>query len=106
VLVPDLVNVTALALGSEHSCALLESGGVKCWGDNAHNQLGDGTTTAHPSPVDVKGLSGARTISSAHGAHTCVTLSDGEVRCWGTNHSGELGDASLDDRGAHVAVVW
>ena len=67
---------------------------------------GDGTTTAHPSPVDVSGLSGAKSISAAHGAHTCVTLNDGEVRCWGTNHLGELGDGTLDDRGAPVGVVW
>lgn len=106
VLVADLDGVTALALGAEHSCALLEGGRVKCWGDNAHNQLGDGTTTAHVSPVDVKGLSGAKTISAAHGAHTCVTLGAGEVRCWGTNHLGELGDGTLDDRGAPVPVVW
>lgn len=106
VIVVDVANVTALALGSDHSCALLESGGVRCWGDNAHNQLGDGTTTAHPTAVDVGGLSGARAISSSHGAHTCVTLNGGEVRCWGTNHLGELGDRTLDDRGAPVSVVW
>ena len=104
--VAEVSNATALALGSEHSCALLASGGVRCWGDNSHSQLGDGTTTAHPIPTDVKGLSGARAISSAHGAHTCVTMNDGDVRCWGTNHLGELGDRSLDDRGAPVAVVW
>ncbi len=106
VVVAGLADVTALALGAEYSCALVAGGGVKCWGDNAHNQLGDGTTTAHPSPVDVSGLSGAKSISAAHGAHTCVTLNDGEVRCWGTNHLGELGDGTLDDRGAPVGVVW
>lgn len=106
VLVPNLAGVSALALGGEYSCALLEGGGVKCWGDNAHNQLGDGTTTARLTPVDVGGLSGVKSISASHGAHTCVTLSDGEVRCWGTNHLGELGDGTLDDRGAPVGVAW
>lgn len=106
VLVADLSGVTALALGAEHSCALLEDGGVKCWGDNAKGQLGDGTTTAHPSPVVVTGLSGARSISSGHGAHTCAVMRDGEVRCWGTNHVGELGDGTLDNRSAPVGVVW
>ena len=106
VLVPDLADVTVLALGAEHSCALVEGGSVKCWGDNSHNQLGDGTTTAHPSPVAVSGLVGAQTISSGHGAHTCVTLDSGAVRCWGTNHLGELGDGTLDDRGTPVRIVW
>ncbi len=106
VVVPDLADVTVLALGAEHSCALVEGGSVKCWGDNAHHQLGDGTTTAHPTPVDVAGLTGAQTISAGHGAHTCVMLGSGAVRCWGTNHLGELGDGTLDDRGAPVGVVW
>lgn len=104
--VADITTAAALALGSDHSCALLEGGAVKCWGDNSHSQLGDGTKTAHPTAVAVSGLSGVRSISSAHGAHTCATLNDGEVRCWGTNHLGELGDGTLDDRGVPVPVVW
>ncbi len=107
VAVADISNATALALGAEHSCVLDSGKGhVRCWGDNAHNQLGDGTTTAHSSPVDVAGLSGVHSISSAHGTHTCVMLEGGEVRCWGSNHLGELGDGSLDDRGSPVSVVW
>lgn len=106
VLVVEVSGATALALGADHSCALLGEGGVKCWGDNARNQLGDGTTTARPSPVDVAGLSGAHTLTSGHGAHTCAMIEGGAVRCWGTNHLGELGDGTLDNRGAPVAVVW
>jgi len=106
VLVADIANAKALALGADHSCALLENGTVRCWGDNAHNQLGDGTTAAHPTPVEVSGLSGVQAITSAHGAHTCALLANSEVRCWGTNHLGELGDGTLDDRGAPVPVAW
>lgn len=106
VVVAEIANAKALALGAEHSCALLENGAVRCWGDNTHHQLGDGSTTAHPTAIEVKGITGARAISSALGAHTCVVLGDGEVRCWGTNHLGELGDGTLDDRGAPVPVVW
>jgi len=46
----------SLALGSAHSCALLSTNTVKCWGRNAEGQLGDGTTTARFSPVAVSGL--------------------------------------------------
>jgi alpha-tubulin suppressor-like RCC1 family protein len=104
--VANIAGAKALALGSEHSCALLEGGTVRCWGDNTHNQLGDGTTTPHPTSVDVNGLSGVQAISATHGAHTCALLADGEVRCWGTNHLGELGDGTLDDRGVPVPVAW
>lgn len=34
-------NVTALALGALHGCALLDDGKVTCWGANTSGQLGD-----------------------------------------------------------------
>jgi alpha-tubulin suppressor-like RCC1 family protein len=39
------VTVRALALGQQHSCALLSNGAVQCWGDNHYGQLGSGSTT-------------------------------------------------------------
>jgi alpha-tubulin suppressor-like RCC1 family protein len=46
-------GVTQIGLGSAHSCAILSSGGVKCWGENSSNELGDGTTTNRSTPVDI-----------------------------------------------------
>ena len=37
--------VTAIGSGGGHVCALLENGGVRCWGDNSAGQVGDGTIT-------------------------------------------------------------
>lgn len=49
--VPGLVGVQQLALGSHHSCALLSDGEVRCWGRGEHGQLGDGKlNVAQPVP--------------------------------------------------------
>lgn len=39
--------------GSAHTCVLLNSGGIQCWGDNRYGQLGDGTTVRHAAPAAV-----------------------------------------------------
>lgn len=49
-------GVKAIAVGSDHSCALKNDGEVMCWGRNTHGQLGDGTTTTRIIPTKVVGL--------------------------------------------------
>ncbi|MCE7980822.1 MAG: hypothetical protein DYG89_06490 [Caldilinea sp. CFX5] len=49
-------GVKAIGVGYHHSCAVLLTGGAKCWGANAKGQLGDGTTVNRTTPVDVIGL--------------------------------------------------
>jgi alpha-tubulin suppressor-like RCC1 family protein len=53
-LVAGLAGIVGAALGSSHTCALLDTGVVKCWGANGNYQLGDGTQNPSPTPVDVK----------------------------------------------------
>jgi alpha-tubulin suppressor-like RCC1 family protein len=53
--IPGLSNAVAIAVGHDHACAAT-SAGVKCWGSNSHGELGDGTTTATNTPVEVIGL--------------------------------------------------
>jgi alpha-tubulin suppressor-like RCC1 family protein len=97
-------GIKAITAGGKHTCALTTGGGVKCWGDNAAGQLGDGTTETRLSPVDVKGLTSGVAAISAGSSHTCALTTGGRVRCWGNNESGRLGDGTTDYRLAPVNV--
>src|SRR5687767_3028338 len=77
-------GATRLSVGANHTCATTETGGVKCWGDNAGGQLGDGTTTERSTPVDVVGLDGSAAMIAAGQGHTCALTDSGGVRCWGS----------------------
>ena len=96
--VPSLSSgVTAIAAGERHTCALLSTGAVKCWGYNDNGQLGDGSAasvTPRTTPVDVSTLSSGVTAISTGSYHTCALLSTGAAKCWGKNTSGRLGDGS------------
>jgi alpha-tubulin suppressor-like RCC1 family protein len=78
--------------GSEHTCAVVVAGGVKCWGANSSGQLGDGTNVNRNTPVNVSGLSGGVAEIAAGSEHTCAMATGGAVACWGANSSGQLGE--------------
>ncbi len=97
-------GVAAISAGWDHTCALLNTGGVKCWGDNAFGEVGDGTHTDALKPVSVSGLSSGVAAVSAGYDHTCALLNTGSVKCWGNNATGELGDGTARSRKIPVPV--
>jgi alpha-tubulin suppressor-like RCC1 family protein len=96
------VDVTGLASGvvaigagrAGHACAALESGGLKCWGNNEYGQLGENRSCPTPcvTPVDAQGLTDQVTAITAGYFFTCALTSGGGVKCWGNNQFGQLGD--------------
>ena len=90
-------GVLAISAGWRHTCALLSTGAIKCWGWNGRSQLGNGTNTDSNVPVNVSGISSGGSAVSAGQFHTCALLSAGGVKCWGDNDWGQLGDGPNTD---------
>lgn len=88
-------KITHVSVGVDFTCAVA-SGAVACWGANGMGQLGDGSTTSRPIPVNTV-TSGASALAgkqvtdvSSGGYHTCARLSDDTLACWGSNDSQQV----------------
>jgi alpha-tubulin suppressor-like RCC1 family protein len=88
----DVVALTALGY---QSCAITSAGALYCWGYNRYGQIGDGTTTDRYAPVQVSGLSSGVVAAAAGYYQTCALMGTGDMRCWGGNGYGQLGDGSV-----------
>jgi alpha-tubulin suppressor-like RCC1 family protein len=99
-----LVGVTAIAAGSFHTCAVLASGVVDCWGLNSNGQLGNGSTAESSTPVAVKGALPEASAITAGVGHTCLLTTGGSVQCWGDNSTGQLGNGGTGQSLVPVTV--
>ncbi|MEM6994677.1 MAG: hypothetical protein AAF721_29450 [Myxococcota bacterium] len=100
-------NTPLVAAGGYHSCAILDSGAVKCWGANADGQLGAGhaqSSTGDPSAEAPVALLGVPIALSAGFSHTCALLEDGAVQCWGRGVEGQLGLGTTENIGDDEAA--
>lgn len=100
----SLPAVVAVAPGNGYNCGI-RSTGVSCWGRNDYGQLGNGSTTPQPTPVQaaISGLGVTQAVAAAD-RHACAITGSGEIRCWGENTYGQLGDGTTAQRMAPIAV--
>ena len=105
---------TAIAVSGHlfHTCALLDNSDLKCWGSDEYGQLGNGGTplsndsTMSPptTPIDF-GTNRTPVAVYTGQYHTCAILDNGELKCWGGDQNGQLGDGgSNTNQPSPVAV--
>ncbi len=101
--------VTSVAVGANHACAVDDAiGGVYCWGNNFHCQLGSPASCSMSSsnprqeiPVRAQQQLAQKVAAVTVGnAYTCAITIGGALYCWGDNRFGFLGNSS-----APLAVV-
>ncbi len=109
-----LANVKTISASPTHTCALLKTGSVDCWGANSFGQIGDGTVATRLRPVVVKKAPGTPLVhvtqvttggGSSAGDHSCALLSNGTAACWGGNFFGQLGNGSNTERHRPTGVT-
>jgi len=95
-----------LAAGDNHNLALVPTGRVLAWGENAQGQLGQGTAGGfNATPAMVPSLTGVRAIA-AGGQYSLAGRIDGSAWAWGDDGAGELGNsAPLSDSASPVRVT-
>ncbi|MDG1525023.1 MAG: hypothetical protein P8Q90_03015, partial [Candidatus Thalassarchaeaceae archaeon] len=103
---PSGRTVDALALGADHTCALLDDASIVCWGDNAYGQLGIGNTNTigdgageMGSSLSTVSLPSGRSASQITAGEdvTCAILDNNDLICWGNNDYGQLGQGNTND---------
>ncbi len=109
-------TATAIAVGDEHSCAILDNASVKCWGQNGRGQLGidnntrmgDNTGEMALLPVVNLGTGRTATAITSGGYHNCAILDNASVKCWGYNNKGQLGidnNTNMGDDSGEMALL-
>jgi len=104
---------TQIATGDYHSCALLSTGEIKCWGRGDAGQLGNGSPEnrgdelgemGEALPSVILGEDAARAVVSGANFVCAVTTAD-RIKCWGDNAFGGLGVGNTSDVGTTVASM-
>ena len=100
-----LTGAIGVSAGVSHTCAVMDTSALKCWGNNQYGQVGDGSVTSRALPVDVYGMENGVLAVAAGSTHTCAVMGTGALKCWGNNEYGQLGDGTRTDRAIPTDVV-
>ena len=100
----DYFKPVSVSVGHDHTCALLKSGIIKCWGKSEYGQIGNiSADFSQITPITVSNISTAISSDSVCN-YNCAVLSDGTIKCWGEGTNGQLGNGSNDNQTTPVNV--
>jgi RHS repeat-associated protein len=100
---PGTAAATTVVGGGTHSCAVLTSGDLTCWGVGLRGQLGLGVTVDHqPEAANLVQFqtTGPVTAIDAGASHTCAVHQNGDLVCWGWMRDGRLGNGNTTTNSA------
>ena len=98
------IGAQVINSGASHSCNILTDSRLSCWGDNFYGQLGIGTNIDSTVQRIVDLGVGRSAVSISLGqSHTCAILDNGNLKCWGKNSFGQLGD-QFNIRSKHSSI--
>ena len=101
-LVAQVTAISRSAGASDHTCALVAGGGVRCWGSNVEGEIGNGSLAPVASIPQLVLQAGAVDVAVVNFT-TCAVMVDGTLRCWGEGAQGQLGDGKVQS--SDVPVV-
>jgi alpha-tubulin suppressor-like RCC1 family protein len=91
-------TAVAIETPTNHTCVIVNTGGVMCWGMNlvgalgygynetVNQNIGDDETPDSVGTIDLGGHTALQVAGGDH--HTCAILDDHTLRCWGTSWRG------------------
>lgn len=98
---PGAGNVSSLVAAADQTCAVTAGGTVLCWGGNQNGELlltpdesGEDGFALSPRVIEL-GFAVAQLATGV--THSCALGTDGQVRCWGANAQGQIGDGTVTD---------
>jgi YD repeat-containing protein len=97
-----ITNPLTVTGGGFFSLALMPDHTLRAWGANEFGQLGDGTTTDRPAPVQVSNVLSNVVQVSAGWKHAVALTSAGKVWTWGDNTTGQIGNGITSTTGMSV----
>jgi len=107
---PPGKRVSLMAVGNEHSCAVMIDDSLWCWGRNYYGEVGNGNIATenseielYPVEVDVQYYAPIVALSAGYRS-TCSLHDDGMLNCWGWNNEGQVGDGLSNDQSTPTTI--